>query len=339
MAQDLGSLALPKLALSTWSIEDSYSNEHCNIEQLRHEHGPVLGKGNSAVVVKVQDQKTRQIFARKTISRRFRLEKVWKEKDFRREIKVLKLLSGHHHIIRLCAYYVEKKEFCIILQPAADEGSLDEYLGRFLDFADHPALLDEDANKMISCLEQAFGCLASGLAYMHQKKVKHKDIKPHNILIHQGSVVFADFGASKDVSPGETTTQGPVEDGQTRKYSPPEVLASSKRSFSGDVWSLGCVYIEILVALKPNLGMNTRKCFAESIQDLHEQLWIDSDELSWTLSGLPPLVVTMTSQDRISRPTAKDVMISLASNPRFACESCHQEASINIVDLAEPQNQ
>ena len=32
-------------------------------------------------------------------------------------------------------------------------------------------------------IQKWFGCLASGLAFIHSKRIRHKDIKPANILV------------------------------------------------------------------------------------------------------------------------------------------------------------
>lgn len=60
------------------------------------------------------------------------------------------------------------------------------------------------------------GCLSGGLAYLHGQQIKHKDIKPANILVNNGSVLLMDFGLSTDFSnSGISTSYGPT--GLTRE--------------------------------------------------------------------------------------------------------------------------
>ena len=107
--------------------------------------------------------------------------------------------------------------------------------------------------KADSILQLSLGCLASGLAFIHQQTIRHKDIKPQNILIHHGSVMYTDFGLSYDFGDsGQSTTTGLVQ-GLTRRYCAPEVAASGNRNSKSDIFSLGCVYLEILDTLSPGI--------------------------------------------------------------------------------------
>jgi serine/threonine protein kinase len=49
-----------------------------------------------------------------------------------------------------------------------------------------------------STLCKMFGCLSSAVAYLHLNKCRHKDLKPHNILIKDEKVYVADFGLALD---------------------------------------------------------------------------------------------------------------------------------------------
>jgi serine/threonine protein kinase len=69
--------------------------------------------------------------------------------------------------------------------------------------------------------------LASGLEYIHSKKLIHRDIKPENVLIFidsTGQVImkWADFGLSKFVNERGTCTLSGIKG--TREYFPPELL-------------------------------------------------------------------------------------------------------------------
>lgn len=91
------------------------------------------------------------------------------------------------------------------------------------------------------------GCLCSAVNYLHENKCRHKDIKPGNILIKGQSVLLTDFGLARDFSDrsGSTTVgrSGPYTPG----YASPEVVASEPRNTPSDIWSLGCVYLDIAV--------------------------------------------------------------------------------------------
>lgn len=68
-------------------------------------------------------------------------------------------------------------------------------------------------------------------------------IKSH-VLSHV--VLLSGFGISLEVLNGETET-GPTR--MTHHYAAPEVVAYERRSFSADIWSLGCVFLEIWTVL------------------------------------------------------------------------------------------
>ncbi|KAJ4297959.1 hypothetical protein N0V90_005858 [Kalmusia sp. IMI 367209] len=151
---------------------------------LPYQHQGVLGYGHNGFVEKVTDVRSGVAFARKTI----RIPGTFGSEDRRRifnnEVKIIRSLESHRHIIRVFATYIDKRDFGLILEPVADSGDLEDFLRQYREqwFTD---------NVMGSAiLWRAFGCLASGLAFMHKQKVRHKDIKPRNILIHKGRYYF-----------------------------------------------------------------------------------------------------------------------------------------------------
>ena len=54
-----------------------------------------------------------------------------------------------------------------------------------------------------------FKQIIEGLAYMHRKKIIHRDIKSENILINsKGVLKYADFGLARDIMPEYITETG-----------------------------------------------------------------------------------------------------------------------------------
>eukprot|EP01083_Nonionella_stella_P250572 865367_1 len=85
---------------------------------------------------------------------------------------------------------------------------------------------------------------------------KHRqDIKGKNILIsHDGKIKIADFGSAKlcDTTFGQSHRLEPSMDYQyTPLWTAPEVLISLGYNDKVDIWSVGCVCIEMATANKP----------------------------------------------------------------------------------------
>lgn len=87
------------------------------------------------------------------------------------------------------------------------------------------------------------------LVYMHQYNVVHRDLKLSNILVDQHFCVkLCDFGLSRIVE--QTMTSGVV----TLWYRAPELLfGENSYTPSIDIWSVGCIFGELLNGGKPIL--------------------------------------------------------------------------------------
>ncbi|KAH7330384.1 BOS4, mitogen-activated protein kinase [Rhexocercosporidium sp. MPI-PUGE-AT-0058] len=102
--------------------------------------------------------------------------------------------------------------------------------------------------------------LLEGLAYLHESGIVHRDIKPENILLnHNGVIKYVDFGAAKVIArQGKTLVA--AEPGKANKsmtgtpmYMSPEVIKGENPGRAGavDVWSLGCVILEMATGRRP----------------------------------------------------------------------------------------
>lgn len=81
-----------------------------------------------------------------------------------------------------------------------------------------------------------------GLLYVHSLSICHRDIKPHNLLVHEGRLVVCDFGSAKVL-----TSEPNLPYICSRCYRAPELIFGAKHYTTMiDVWSLGCVLLEML---------------------------------------------------------------------------------------------
>jgi serine/threonine protein kinase len=108
-------------------------------------------------------------------------------------------------------------------------------------------------------LREFFGCLSRAFQYLHETKIRHRDIKPANILIYQDKVKVADFGLSLDWTGKHSTTTAGTSPGWSPRYRAPEMVEEKPRNSSSDIWSLGCVFLEMVTVLK-----------GETVKDLFE---------------------------------------------------------------------
>lgn len=89
--------------------------------------------------------------------------------------------------------------------------------------------------------------LLRGLKYIHSANVLHRDLKPSNLLVNENcDLKITDFGLSRGVNPSDCLdflTEYVV----TRWYRAPEiVLSSDTYTKAVDMWSVGCIFAELL---------------------------------------------------------------------------------------------
>ena len=85
--------------------------------------------------------------------------------------------------------------------------------------------------------------LFKGLAYLHSLNICHRDIKPENILVKGSHAVICDFGSAKVLSPSEKNISYIC----ARCYRAPELIfGSNQYTTVVDIWSAGCVILELL---------------------------------------------------------------------------------------------
>lgn len=280
-----------------------------------------LGHGGCGTVEKVKDTRSHQVYARKTI----RITgsgygKIQRTRDtFQNEVSIIRGLERHRHIIRVHATYYTKRYFGILLDPVASDGDLEDYIDEY--YAAMEAKAEHKLASMTPVMEKAFGCLAAALAFMHRKKIRHKDIKPRNILVHNGRMIYTDFGYSFDSNGFTHSATHGIAEHFTRRYSSPEVLEKKQRNSSSDVFSLGCVFIDLFFALVGHgVPVPEGGCFADVIEALHQQVL--STDIRPGLNALPRVIVQMTNRDSSHRLCSSHTAAELLKISRHRCDEC-----------------
>ncbi|CAG8664532.1 6981_t:CDS:10, partial [Acaulospora morrowiae] len=93
--------------------------------------------------------------------------------------------------------------------------------------------------------------ILQGLTYLHDKEIVHRDIKGANILVdNKGGIKISDFGISKKVEDQFRAAQRPSLQGSVF-WMAPEVVKQTAYTYKADIWSLGCLIVEMYTGEHP----------------------------------------------------------------------------------------
>lgn len=195
-----------------------------------------LGRGSFGSVHEVAEQSTGYCYARKRIL----FAKVGSQEESKskveEEVRIMRNLR-HQNIVTLATFTQETDGYSILISPVA-EYHLRDYFNICAEKE-----YDESSTRKF---DPWFGCLLDALAFTHKNGIRHRDIKPTNILIKENEVYLCDFGLAKIFTGQDPNdSQGPKPEG-TIEYRAPEMVPNRNRGPPADVFSLGCVFSEML---------------------------------------------------------------------------------------------
>jgi len=211
-------------------------------DSTRFKKGALIGEGAYSKVYECLNLDTGVLYAVKHIELAGTQDQVLREiYNLQQEIKTLQSLS-HKNIVKYL--YTDKDENCSgvdIMMELAPGGSLRTLLNKFGKFEEKVTII---------YLTQ----IIEGLAYLHGQGIIHRDIKSANILVGQNGIIkLSDFGASKRLNVGQINSEEEI--CKSLKGSPywmaPEIVRRVGHTFSADIWSVGCVTIEMLTGQAP----------------------------------------------------------------------------------------
>ncbi|KAJ8647851.1 hypothetical protein MRB53_000874 [Persea americana] len=278
-----------------------------------------VGEGTYGKVYKAQDKTTGQLVALKKT--RLEMDEEGIPPTALREVSLLQMLSQSIYVVRLlCVEHVDKNGKPLLYLVFE---YLDTDLKKFIDShrrGPNPRPLP------VSVIQSFLYQLCKGVAHCHSHGVLHRDLKPQNLLVdkEKGILKIADLGLGRAFTiPLKSYTHEIV----TLWYRAPEVLLGSTHYSTGvDMWSVGCIFAEMvrrqalfagdselqqLLHIFRLLGTPTEEQWpgVKSLRDWHEYPQWKPQSLQRAVPSLEPegldLLSRMLQYDPANRISAK----------------------------------
>ncbi|HJP57984.1 MAG TPA: serine/threonine-protein kinase, partial [Gemmatimonadales bacterium] len=211
-----------------------------------------LGAGGMATVYLAQDLRHNRPVAMKVL--RPELSAVLGPERFLKEIEVTAALQ-HPHIL-----------------PLFDSGEADGLLYYVMPFVEGETLrqrLERERQLSLSDAVRIAGEAAEALDYAHTRGVVHRDVKPENILLHNGHALVADFGIALAVvqAAGTRMTETGLSLGTPHYMAPEQAAGERGVDRRADVYALGAVTYEMLAGEPPFTGPTVQAIIARVVSE------------------------------------------------------------------------
>lgn len=220
-----------------------YALKYASEKQIKDYYAFVktIGEGHFGKVLLAKDRRTREKFAVKVIKKD--TTELRSQTLIQRELDILRLVN-HHNIVRLFDLFDHEDRLYFVLEYMSGGALYEVISSKNIQFN------EEKASLIVRDILQ-------GLAYLHEKGIVHRDVKPENILTTGKTWPFtsklADFGLSNFLNAGALESKV-----GTPYFCAREVVTNESYDSKADLWSLGVVTYEMLSGRKPFEGSHTK---------------------------------------------------------------------------------
>ncbi|KAH9651760.1 calcium-dependent protein kinase 33 [Citrus sinensis] len=270
-------------------LDDAILGKPYEDVKLHYTIGKELGSGSSAIIYLCTENSTGLQFACKSISKK-KIIAAHERDDVRREVEIMRHLSGQPNIVQFKAAYEDDQCVHIVMEYCAGGELFDRIIAR-------GHFSERDAASV-------FRVIMNVANVCHSKGVMHRDLKPENFLLtskDENAVLKAiDFGLSVFIEEGKEFRDVCG----SAFYVAPEVLRR-RYGKEADIWSAG-VILYILLCGVPPFWADTDEGIFEEIRKGEIDFQIDP----WPVisSSAKELVRRMLTQDPKKRVTAAQVL-------------------------------
>jgi serine/threonine-protein kinase len=274
-----------------------------------------LGRGGFGITFRANHRYLGQPVVIKTLNESLRQQPNFAEFDRKFQDEARRLASCvHPNIVRVSDFFVEDGQPYMVMDYIAGQ-NLGDAVG-----SNNP--LPE--NLAILYITQ----IGAALKVVHQKGLLHRDVKPQNIILRQGTheVVLIDFGIAREFTPGATQSHtNMVSDG----YAPPEqYFAQGKYTPATDVYGLAATLYTLLTAQVPVAAILRTSQPMPSPRDLQPQL-------SAAVSSAVMRGMTVEAQNR---PASVDEWLSLLQGQPHGPASPSTGPTVAVIPGHGPQS-
>lgn len=200
----------------------------------RYEPVMVLGRGGGGAVVAVRDPLLRRRAAIKILARPTRSERNAEIEQTVKEATMLAQLN-HPGLVQVYDVAVDSRHVFVIMELIEGE-TLRRRLSRL--------------QRLPTSEFFALACpVVAALSHAHQRGLVHRDITSNNIMLSDEGPRLMDFGLAAFVE--QLSSKHPQVVVGTPTYIAPEILLQQPATTLSDIFSLGCVFYEMLTGERP----------------------------------------------------------------------------------------